>query len=166
MFFGPQDLLFYTFFTPNCLKVSILLEELALPYRVELTNMFRDDQLKPEFVQLNPNAKIPVLRNLADGMTPAGGLLGFARGQVATAAAVFDEVAVVAASDVLTGRRFGNLVLVAGSAPPLTEVARRVAGDPFPARVEAGETFARAAAVVTDATAAPSPRPPAGLFGQ
>jgi SAM-dependent methyltransferase len=104
--------------------------------------------------------------NLADGMTPAGGLLGFARGQVATAAAVFDEVAVVAASDVLTGRRFGNLVLVAGSAPPLTEVARRVAGDPFPARVEPGEAFARAAAVVTDATAAPSPRPPAGLFGQ
>jgi GST-like protein len=69
MFSGPQDLLFYTFFTPNCLKVSILLEELALPYRVELTNMFRGDLLKPEFIQLNPNAKIPVLRNLADGMT-------------------------------------------------------------------------------------------------
>jgi GST-like protein len=69
MFSGPHDLLFHTFLTPNCLKVSILLEELALPYRIELTNMFRGDQFKPAFVQLNPNAKIPVLRNLADGMT-------------------------------------------------------------------------------------------------
>ena len=69
MFSGPHDLLLYTFLTPNCLKVSILLEELALPYRIELTNMFRGDQSKPAFVQLNPNAKIPVLRNLADGMT-------------------------------------------------------------------------------------------------
>ena len=114
--------------------------------------------------------------NLADGagaVYGSGGTdrlgrraLPFARGQVATAAAVFDEVAVVAAPDVLHDRRFGNVVLVAGAAPPLTEVARRVAADPFPARVEPGAEFAGAAAVVTDATAVPSPRPPAGLFGQ
>jgi SAM-dependent methyltransferase len=110
--------------------------------------------------------------NLADG--PADGAAGgpgrralaFARGQVATAAAVFDEVAVVAAPDVLHGRRFGNVVLVAGSAPPLADVARRVAADPFPARVVPGPAFAAAGAVVTDATAAPSPRPPAGFFGR
>ncbi len=104
--------------------------------------------------------------NLADGAVgPGRRALAFARGQVATAAAVFDEVAVVAAPDVLHGRRFGNLVLVAGSAPPLADVARKVAADPFPARVEAGPAFA-AGAVVTDATAAPSPRPPAGFFGR
>ena len=104
-------------------------------------------------------------------MGGAGRALAFARGQAATAAAVFDEAAVVAAPDVLHGRRFGNLVLVAGSGPALTggllaEVARRVAADPFPARVEPGAAFAAAAGVVTDATAAPSPRPPAGFFGQ
>jgi spermidine synthase len=105
--------------------------------------------------------------NLADGVRPVSGrTLAFARGQVATAAAVFEEVAVVAAPEVLHGRRFGNLVLVAGSAPPLAEVARRVAADPFPARVEPGRAFAGTAAVVTDATAVPSPRPPAGFFGQ
>jgi spermidine synthase len=110
--------------------------------------------------------------NLADGVgartlqtrrTP----LDFVRGQAATAAAVFSDVAVVAAPDVLHGRRFGNVVLVAGDHDlPLTEVARRVAADPFPARVEPGEVFAGVAPVVTDATAVPSPRPPRGLFGQ
>ena len=72
--------------------------------------------------------------NLADG-----GRLEFARAQVAAAAAVLPELALVAAPDVLHGRRFGNLVLVAGShALPVPELVRRVAADPFPARVLAG----------------------------
>jgi hypothetical protein len=105
--------------------------------------------------------------NLADGLRDVSGrTLRFARRQVATAAAVFDEVAVVAGPDVLRGRRFGNVVVVAGRELPLTELARRVAADPFPARVEPGPVFAADAAVVTDATATPSPRPPAGFFGQ
>lgn len=97
------------------------------------------------------------------------GDLAFARSQVATAAAVFDEVAVIAAADVLHGRRFGNLVLLAGTGLGdglLADVARRVAADPFPARVVPGGAFAADAPVVTDATARPSPRPPAGFFGQ
>ena len=105
-------------------------------------------------------------RTLAQRRTP----LDFARGQVATAAAVFADVAVVASPDVLHGRRFGNVVLVAGGGDgqdlPLAAVARRVAADPFPARIEPGASFAAGAEVVTDATAVPSPRPPRGLFGQ
>jgi len=109
--------------------------------------------------------------NLADGagartLAPRRTPLDFARAQAATAVAVFAEVAVVASPDVLHGRRFGNVVLVAGADLPLTEVARRVAADPFPARVEPGAAFATGAEVVTDATAVPSPRPPRGLFGQ
>jgi SAM-dependent methyltransferase len=130
-----------------------------------------------QFVRLAARALRPggvYVANLADGAGgggPAAGALAFARGQVATAAAVFGEAAVVAAADVLHGRRFGNLVLVAGSDAAqvrgaLARVARRVAADPFPARVEPGAAFAGAAGVVTDAGAAPSPRPPAGLFGQ
>ena len=91
-------------------------------------------------------------------------------GRSATAAAVFADVAVVASPDVLHGRRFGNVVLVAGGGDgqdlPLAEVARRAAADPFPARVEPGAAFAAGAEVVTDATAVPSPRPPRGMFGQ
>ena len=91
----------------------------------------------------------------------------FAAAQVATAATVFAEVALVAAPDVLRGRRFGNLVLVAGAGLPLAAVARLVAADPFPARVVAdARRWAGAAVPVTDATARPSPLPPPGSFGQ
>ncbi|SFN59912.1 Methyltransferase domain-containing protein [Pseudonocardia ammonioxydans] len=94
----------------------------------------------------------------------------FLPGQVATAGAAFTELALVAAPDVLRGRRFGNLVLVASDrALPVPGLVRRAAADPFPARVlddEQARALAGGAAVVTDATAAPSPRPPAGFWGQ
>ena len=103
--------------------------------------------------------------NLADG-----GRLEFARTQVAAAAAVLPELALVVAPDVLYGRRFGNLVLVAGyRALPVPELVRRVSADPFPARVLAGDEldrFVGTAVAPTDRTATPSPRPPPGFFGQ
>ncbi|MFE1783394.1 spermidine synthase [Streptomyces sp. NPDC059506] len=102
--------------------------------------------------------------NLTDG-----GALAFARAQVATALAVFPEVCLAADPAVLRGRRFGNLVLVAGDGPlPVGELARRTAGDPAPCRVEHGRAlagFTGGAAPVTDATARPSPPPPDGVFG-
>ncbi|MBF2097915.1 MAG: glutathione S-transferase N-terminal domain-containing protein, partial [Gloeomargaritaceae cyanobacterium C42_A2020_066] len=51
----------YTFRTPNGRKVSILLEELELPYAVHVVDISRGDQFQPDFVALNPNSKIPVL---------------------------------------------------------------------------------------------------------
>ncbi|MCO1658755.1 spermidine synthase [Pseudonocardia humida] len=103
--------------------------------------------------------------NVADG-----GALAFARTQVAAAAGVFAEVAVVASPDVLHGRRFGNLVLVGGNGEvPALDLARRVAADPFPARVLTGEPLARFAAGATapgDRAATPSPLPPPGFFGR
>lgn len=103
--------------------------------------------------------------NVADG-----GSLAFARTQVAAAAAVFAEVAVLALPQLLHGRRFGNLVLVASAAPlPVVELARRAAGDPFPARVLHGaelHRFARGAAVPADGATTPSPLPPPGFFGR
>ena len=109
--------------------------------------------------------------NLADGagartLRPRRSPLDFAQAQAATSANTAPAVAAVASPDVLHGRRFGNVVLIAGTGLPLTEVARRVAADPFPARVEPGAEFADGAEVVTDATATPSHRPPRGLFGQ
>ncbi|MGH8701799.1 MAG: glutathione S-transferase family protein [Burkholderiales bacterium] len=50
---------FYTWTTPNGRKVSIMLEELALPYRVHAINIGKGDQFKPEYVKINPNSKIP-----------------------------------------------------------------------------------------------------------
>ena len=49
----------YTWTTPNGRKVSIMLEELALPYRVHAVDIGKGDQFKPEYVKINPNSKIP-----------------------------------------------------------------------------------------------------------
>jgi GSH-dependent disulfide-bond oxidoreductase len=49
----------YTWTTPNGRKVSIMLEELGLPYRTHAINIGKGDQFKPEYVKLNPNSKIP-----------------------------------------------------------------------------------------------------------
>jgi GST-like protein len=51
----------YTWTTPNGRKVSIMLEELQLPYRVHAINIGKDDQFKPDFIKINPNSKIPAI---------------------------------------------------------------------------------------------------------
>jgi GST-like protein len=52
---------FYTWTTPNGRKVSIMLEETGLPYRVHAIDISKGDQFKPEFVAINPNSKIPAI---------------------------------------------------------------------------------------------------------
>ncbi|MFI8369569.1 spermidine synthase [Streptomyces sp. NPDC085466] len=102
--------------------------------------------------------------NLADGAPFA-----FLRGQLATFAAVFPELALIAEPAVLRGRRFGNAILVASAAPlDVPALSRRTAGDAFPARVEHGDALARFtgdAVPVDDAEAVGSPVPPDGAFG-
>ncbi len=51
----------YTWTTPNGRKVSIMLEETGLPYRVHAINIGQNDQFKPEFVAISASSKIPVL---------------------------------------------------------------------------------------------------------
>lgn len=51
----------YTWPTPNGKKVSILLEELGLPYEATAVNIGSGDQFKPEFLAISPNNKIPAL---------------------------------------------------------------------------------------------------------
>ena len=51
----------YTWTTPNGRKVSVMLEEMGLPYEVHPVNLQKDEQLKPEFLALNPNNKIPAI---------------------------------------------------------------------------------------------------------
>lgn len=101
--------------------------------------------------------------NLADGPP-----LTHLRGQIATAATVFPELALTADPTVLRGRRFGNAVLLASDrALPVAELTRRVATDPHAGRVEHGRAladFTGGAAPVTDASAKPSPVPPAAVF--
>ncbi|MEW2437480.1 fused MFS/spermidine synthase [Streptomyces caniferus] len=101
--------------------------------------------------------------NLADGAP-----FGFLRGQLANFATVFAHLALIAEPSVLRGRRFGNAVLLASRAPlPIAALARRTAGDAFPARVEHGAALRRLiadAVPVRDAEAVASPVPPEGAF--
>jgi GST-like protein len=57
----PERLQLYSLPTPNGVKVSILLEELGLPYEAHLLRFDTQDQKTPEFLSLNPNNKIPAI---------------------------------------------------------------------------------------------------------
>lgn len=104
-----------------------------------------------------------LLANIADG--PG---LSFARGQAATLREAVGEVAALAETQVLKGRRFGNVVLVASARPlPLEWLPRLLAAGPHPAKVVAGDelrSFVADAPVVTDETAVPSPPPSKSVF--
>ncbi|MCP8464318.1 glutathione binding-like protein [Pseudomonas sp. ZM23] len=57
----PDRLQLYSLPTPNGVKVSIMLEELGLPYEPHLVSFERNEQMSPEFLSLNPNNKIPAI---------------------------------------------------------------------------------------------------------
>jgi len=104
-----------------------------------------------------------LLVNVADGAGAA-----FARGQAATVSMAFEDVAVLAEPQVLKGRRFGNFVLVASPSPlPLDWMPRLLARGPHPATLVHARSlrdWIAGAAVVTDATALPSPPPSRSVF--
>lgn len=68
----PERLQLYSLPTPNGVKVSIMLEEIGLPYEVQLVDFKKGDQHTPEFLSLNPNGKIPAI---LDPNGPDGGPL-------------------------------------------------------------------------------------------
>ncbi|MBV8063469.1 MAG: glutathione S-transferase N-terminal domain-containing protein [Nevskia sp.] len=57
----PERLQLYSLPTPNGVKVSIMLEETGLPYEPHRIDFGNNDQYSPEFVALNPNARIPAI---------------------------------------------------------------------------------------------------------
>jgi len=59
----------YTWGTPNGKKVSIMMEEIGMPYEVHPINIGQGDQFKPEYLAINPNNKIP---SIIDPDGPAG----------------------------------------------------------------------------------------------
>ena len=59
---------FYTWSTPNGRKVSIMLEEIGLPYTVHTVNIGKAEQFAPEFVRISPDGKIPAIVDQDNGM--------------------------------------------------------------------------------------------------
>ena len=57
----PEKLQLYSLPTPNGVKVSIMLEEVGLPYEAHTINIGKNETWTPEFLSLNPNGKIPAI---------------------------------------------------------------------------------------------------------
>ncbi|MBV7573632.1 glutathione S-transferase N-terminal domain-containing protein [Pseudomonas sp. PDM32] len=57
----------YTAATPNGHKVSIVLEELGLPYRVHALSFDKKEQKSADFLKINPNGRIPAIVDRANG---------------------------------------------------------------------------------------------------
>ena len=67
----------YTWNTPNGRKVSIMLEEIELPYETHAINIAQDEQFTPEFLAISPNNKIPAIVDRDNGrsMMESGAIL-------------------------------------------------------------------------------------------
>ena len=59
----------YTWTTPNGRKVSILLEELGVPYTTHAIDIGSDDQFQSYFLKISPNNKIPAIVDRDNGLT-------------------------------------------------------------------------------------------------
>ena len=57
----PDMLQLYSTPTPNGVKVSIMLEEIGLPYEAHFVNIGQNETWTPQFLSLNPNGKIPAI---------------------------------------------------------------------------------------------------------
>ena len=104
-----------------------------------------------------------IIVNAADG--PG---LAFVKSQIATLSAVLPHVAALAEAQVLKGRRFGNVVLVASARDDLEQwLPRLMARGPHPAQALSGKALAQLVAgapIVTDNTAIDSPTPNKTIF--
>jgi GSH-dependent disulfide-bond oxidoreductase len=70
---------FYYWPTPNGWKVSIMLEECGLDYRMIPVNIGKGDQFKPEFLAISPNNRMPAI---VDHDEPGGPLAIFESGAI------------------------------------------------------------------------------------
>jgi len=71
----------YTWGTPNGHKISIMLEELGIPYEVRAVNLGQNEQFTPEFLAVAPNNKIPAI---VDHDTEGGSLALFESAAILT----------------------------------------------------------------------------------
>jgi GST-like protein len=67
---GPPMIDLHYWPTPNGWKVSIMLEECALPYTLRPVNIGRGEQFRPEFLAISPNNRMPAI---VDRDPPGGG---------------------------------------------------------------------------------------------
>ena len=59
----------YTWTTPNGRKISIMLEEVELPYKAIGVNIGEREQFDPDFLEISPNNKIPAIVDQDEGIS-------------------------------------------------------------------------------------------------
>ncbi len=62
------DLILYTDSSPNGFKITVALEEMALPYLLRHVRIDQNEHRQSEFLQLNPHGRIPVLVDQGTGI--------------------------------------------------------------------------------------------------
>lgn len=58
---GAASIDLYTWATPNGWKASCTLEEFGIPYALYPVDIMKSQQWVPEYLKLNPNAKVPTI---------------------------------------------------------------------------------------------------------
>lgn len=66
---NSTNLILYTDSSPNGFKITIALEEMGLPYRLEHIRIENGEHRHPAFLKLNPHGRIPVLVDNETGVT-------------------------------------------------------------------------------------------------
>jgi len=65
----------YAWHTPNGRKISVLLEEIGLPYEIVKVDLGKGEQFTPGFTALNPNQKIPAIVDGGVALAESGAIL-------------------------------------------------------------------------------------------
>lgn len=74
---NPSDITLYTWLTPNGIKVSIALEELAIPYRSVGIDISTNAQKDDAFLKINPNGRIPAITDGSQRVFESGAILQY-----------------------------------------------------------------------------------------
>jgi GST-like protein len=138
----------YAFATPNSIKVPIALEELGLDYDLHAVNIRKGEQKLPDFVALNPNAKVPVLVDNDLVLTESAAILVYLAEKTGK---------LLPATGEARARVFEQLFFHASGLSPAfgqSGFFQRLAAEPQPLAIERFSTEARRTVAVLDAVLA------------
>ncbi|KAH8696535.1 glutathione S-transferase [Talaromyces proteolyticus] len=82
---ATPDITLYTWPTPNGLKISIVLEELGLPYKVRPVNLESREQKERWFLKFNPNGRLPAITDGNTRVFESGAIMLYLTGRYDTA---------------------------------------------------------------------------------